>query len=229
MARIGPTDRPWGVLAGLPELASGKSSAAQITAPFPSTLGKALEWLQEHIATQNLDQVYDALLEALSLNLLHFDTSYDTAYDRPVSQSISWLDFTHGITFSNAARVMCTKYPQYWRPALLQMTCFLGRNFNFIDRGIDTEAWRVDEPQVFFAQVRQDLLDHGLRDPIFSAHLVKTSLAVEEEIKHASASCQGALLAALNRFLHSPLKTKHVRRLARQAINLVARDFEADD
>jgi len=33
------------------------------------------------------------------------------------------------------------------------------------------------------------------------------------------------LLAALNRFLKSPLKTKHVRRTARQAIQLVSRDF----
>jgi len=29
----------------------------------------------------------------------------------------------------------------------------------------------------------------------------------------------------LNRFLHSPIKQKHVRRLARQAIDLVERDF----
>jgi hypothetical protein len=33
------------------------------------------------------------------------------------------------------------------------------------------------------------------------------------------------LLTGLNRFLKSPLKTKHVRRAARQAIQLVSRDF----
>jgi len=44
-------------------------------------------------------------------------------------------------------------------------------------------------------------------------------------MEHASDSCQRYLLAALNRFLHSPIKQKHVRRLARQALALVKRDF----
>jgi hypothetical protein len=32
----------------------------------------------------------------------------------------------------------------------------------------------------------------------------------------------------LNRYLHSPVKQQHVRRLARQAISLVQRDFAAE-
>jgi hypothetical protein len=77
----------------------------------------------------------------------------------------------------------------------------------------------------FFEDSFEGLLDHGLRDPIFSAHLLKTSVAVRDEIAVAGESCRGALLAALNRFLHSPIKMKHVRRNVRQAIALVSRDY----
>src|SRR5262249_61499629 len=107
----------------------------------------------------------------------------------------------------------------------LQMACFPGRTRPFLDLGVAEAAWRVPEPDAFFAATRERILDHGIRDPIFSAHLVKTTAAVAAELPHASASCRAALLAGLNRFLSSPLKQKHVRRLARQAIALVQRDF----
>ncbi len=209
----------------LPEPEARSDSTRRLDVPFPATTRKALEWLAESLATHDVGDVYDRLLEANARNMLHFDTSYGTAHDRPVSQNISWLDFTHAITFSNAVRVMCTKYPRLWRPALAQMACFLGRNFRFIDKQISSDGWRVEQPADFFNEVHQTLLDHGLRDPIFSSHLLKTSTAVEGELKFASDSCRDALLMSLNRFLHSPIKTKHVRRLARQAIALVARDF----
>jgi hypothetical protein len=54
---------------------------------------------------------------------------------------------------------------------------------------------------------------------------VKTSLAIEKELDEASESTRAWLLSGLNRFLNSPLKQKHVRRLARQAIDLVGRDY----
>src|SRR5262249_6323065 len=103
--------------------------------------------------------------------------------------------------------------------------CFLGRNRPYLDLGIDESAWQVPDPASFFAATHERILDHGMRDPIFSAHLVKTTMAVAEELPLASASCGAAMLAGLNRFLQSPLKQQHVRRLARQAIALVQRDF----
>ena len=195
--------------------------------PFPIATKQAFGWLSDNIVAFGYEPVYDALLEALGLNLLSFDTSYGTVSDRPVSENIGWLDFTHGLTFSNAARTLSTKYPRLWPQALAQMACFLGRNATFVDPKIDVKEWRVDEPASFFAASRDRLLDHGLRDPIFSAHLLKTSAAVQDELPHVSDSCRGVLLASLNRFLHSPIKMKHVRRLARQAIVLVSRDFES--
>ena len=214
------------VLENLPEPGSKPSSGVELDVPFPKTRPQALGWLRDNIGAFGYEAVYDALLEALGLNLLHYDTSYGTAHDRPVSQNIGWLDFTHGLTFSNAARTLCTRYPHLWPQALVQMACFLGRNAKFVDREIDRKEWQVEEPSSFFADARDRLLDHGLRDPIFSAHLLKTSAAVEAELPHVSDSCRDALLSGLNRFLHSPIKMKHVRRLARQAIALVARDFD---
>ncbi len=223
-----PEFRDYGpALESLPEPGTDPGDGPRPDVPFPKTTRQALGWLGDNIATFGYTPVYDALLEALGLNLLHFDTSYGKASDRPVSQNIGWLDFTHGLTFSNAARRLCTKYPHLWPQALAQMACFLGRNSGFIDRNFDTAVWRVDAPESFFAENRDRLLDHGLRDPIFSAHLLKTGAAVQDEWPHVSESCRGALLAGLNRFLHSPIKMKHVRRLARQAIALVSRDFES--
>ena len=213
-------------LGRLPDPDGGLVDSERPEVPFPMTLTKALAWLEESLAAYPVDQVYDALLEALSLSLLHFDTEYQAATDGPVTENVGWLDFTHGLTFANASRLMCLKYPRFWRPALAQMACFLGRNHSFIDRAPDTESWHVSDAGRFFDGVHEVLLDHGLRDPIFSAHHLKTSIAVEEEIGVASPSSKQAMLDSLNRFLNSPIKMKHVRRLARQAIALVGRDYE---
>ena len=223
-----PEFREYGpVLDRLPPVGTSRPSASRPGVPYPMNTPQALGWLAEHAGTHDAQGLYDALLEALALNMLHFDTRYGEAYDRPVSQNVSWLDFTHGLTFANAARVLCNRYPRLWPAALAQMACFLGRSRPFIlkDAPSIREDWKVDDSAGFFAGIRERLLDHGLRDPIFSAHLLKTSMAVEAELAFASESCREALLASLHRFLASPLKTKHVRRLARQAIALVARDF----
>jgi nitrite reductase/ring-hydroxylating ferredoxin subunit len=212
-------------LADLAAPAERDAGPLDARALFPLSTRNALAWVARHIGDHRPQALYDALLEALARNLLHFDTSYDLAFDRPVRQNIGWLDFTHGLTFANAARVVCTRYPQYWGAALLQMACFLGRNRPYLDLGVDEFAWHVPDADAFFAATHERLLDHGIRDPIFSAHLVKPTAAVAEELPHASSSCRAALLAGLNRFLHSPLKQQHVRRLARQAIALVQRDF----
>jgi len=63
------------------------------------------------------------------------------------------------------------------------------------------------------------------RDPIFSAHLLNTTFAVMEELRSVAAPTKEYLLAGLIRFLNSPIKQKHTRRLARQAVDLVQRDF----
>jgi hypothetical protein len=212
-------------LAGLPAPAERDEGPLDARAVFPLSTRDALSWVARHFGAHRPQTLYDALLEALARNLLHFDLGFDTAFDRPVRQNVGWLDFTHGVTFANAARVLCTRYPRYWGAALLQMACFLGRNRPYLDLTVDEGAWQPPDPDAFFAATHERLLDHGIRDPIFSAHLVKPAAAVAEELPPASGSCRAALLAGLNRYLHAPLKQQHVRRLARQAIGLVQRDF----
>jgi hypothetical protein len=170
--------------------------------------------------------LYEQLLEALAHNLLYYDSTYDSAYHRPVSDNVGWLGFTHGITFANAVHNQCTAFPHLWPAGLLQMACFLGRNCRYIDLEMSREEWTVSDTEGFFDDVHELLLDHGMREPIFAAHLIKTTRAVREELATASPSCQRTLLAGLNRFLHAPIKQKHVRRLARQAVALVSRDFQ---
>src|SRR5262249_42814841 len=212
-------------LAHLPAPAERNEGPLDAQALFPLSTRDALAWVARHLGHHPPETLYDALLEALARNLLHFDTSFELAFDRPVRQNVGWLDFTHGVTFANAARVVCSRYPRYWGAALLQMACFLGRNLPYLDLGIDEVAWQVPAADDFFATVHERILAHGIRDPIFSAHLIKPAMAVAEELPGASSSCRAALLAGLNRYLHSPLKQQHVRRLARQAIALVQRDF----
>ena len=105
------------------------------------------------------------------------------------------------------------------------MACFLGRNRRFLDLELDENQWLVENAVEFFDKTYESLLDHGQRDPIFSAHLLKTTVAVEEELPNAAGPAKTYLFAGLNRFLNSPIKQKHTRRLARQAVDLVQRDF----
>jgi len=214
------------VLASLPEpLLANDSAATDLTAPFPAKLPQTLSWLSKSLASHPVMAVYDALLTALAQSLLHYDTSYGTVFDRPVRHNVSWLGFTHGVTFSNAVRVLCSRYPELWRQGLLQMACFLGRNFRYLDPSVSAGSWRVDDSRTFLEAAHDQLLDHGIDEPVLAAHLLKTTLAVEGELPLSSARCQEALLSSLNRYLHSSIKGKHVRRAARQAIALVSRDF----
>ena len=216
-----------GSLAALRAGAWGKSTVPE-PLPYPATTKQALTWVVRHAAAHTPEALYQALVESLARNFLYYDVTYDTQHHRPVSDNISWLSFTHGITFANAVRTQCDVFPALWAPGLLQMACFVGRNRRHLDlQLVETEReWAVAEPDGFFGEVAELLLDHGVREPIYAAHLVKTARAVQEELPGASDTCRFYLLASLNRFLRSPIKQKHVRRLARQAIALVGRDFQ---
>jgi nitrite reductase/ring-hydroxylating ferredoxin subunit len=185
----------------------------------------AMEWVLEKSKESPPEPIYWALLKANAKHLLHYDMSYQFSYRNPVSKNVGWLDFTHGITFANAVRHQCRKFPEFWKYGLLQLACFSGRNHSFVDRGLDEAAWLVKDRDRFFSETLERFLDHGKSQPIFAAHYVKTSLAVRQEVAWADEGCAKYLLAALNRFLNSPLKEKHVRRTVQQAMDLVGRNF----
>jgi len=65
-----------------------------------------------------------------------------------------------------------------------------------------------------------------IRSPIFSAHYLKTSFAIFEEGDKLNQTEREILYRPLKRFLEFPLKTKHIRRVARQTIQLISKDYD---
>src|SRR5262249_36680987 len=66
-------------------------------------------------------ELYEALLGAAAWNLLHFDLNFDRSAGNAIADNVSWLDFTHALTFANAARHICETQPRLWPRALLQL------------------------------------------------------------------------------------------------------------
>jgi nitrite reductase/ring-hydroxylating ferredoxin subunit len=166
--------------------------------------------------------LYDALLGAVAWNLLHFDRGVEQRTDNQVDDNVGWLSFTHAITFANAARTLAERHPDLWPPALLQIACFVGRNNAYVDGDQDVSPWRVAEPAAFFEETGRALFDHGQFDYLVAAHLVKTWMAARQEWQAApDGPWADDLVAALNRFLNTPLKRKHVLRTARQSRRFV--------
>lgn len=169
--------------------------------------------------------LYRAVLGMSAHALLHFDLELMNRPRGPIGDNATWLDVSHGITFSNAARILCTRYPGLWPQALLQIALQAGRNAGFLDAGVDRDAWRVDDPDAFFETAVEGLFDHGRDEFIVSVHLVKTVMAAREEHRAGMAGGpESPMLEGVNRFLHSPLKLKHARRTAHQAMDFVALD-----
>ncbi len=174
-------------------------------------------------SSNDVPGLYDALLDASAWQMLHFDLPRQDRTDIPVSQNVGWLDFTHMLTFGNAARTLCRRHPKLWPAALLQMACFLGRNAGHVDAELPVDAWQVQDAGSFFQESFEAVLDHSQFEYIVSAHLIKVATAVKDEVEAAPrAPWVPTILAATNRFLHSPLKRKHALRTARQALSFVA-------
>ena len=170
-------------------------------------------------------RLFHALLGANARNLLTFDAGQQDRIRISIDDNVGWLDFTHGITFANAVRVQCARFPELWPAALLQMACFSGRNTPYTDGGMDVEAWRVEDPEAFLDEAVEGLFDHGIDEFIVSVHRLKTVMAAREELRAGPPAEIADLIAAgLNRFLHARLKRKQVRRNVYQAMKFVARD-----
>ena len=169
--------------------------------------------------------LYDALLGAVAWNLLHFDRAVEARNDVSVSDNVGWLDFTHGITFANAVRRLCTRYPALWPQGLLQMACFIGRNAAYVDKDLDGALWRVEDAEAFFDATAMGLFDHGQFEYIVAAHQLKTFMAAREEVLNApEAPWVTNVLAGVNRLLKSPIKRRFGLRIAHQSLDFVARE-----
>jgi nitrite reductase/ring-hydroxylating ferredoxin subunit len=172
-----------------------------------------------------LRELYDALLGAAAWNLLHYDLGFDRATDNPLADNISWLDFTHALTFANACRHICQDRPDLWPKALLQTALFLGRNVKYVNVDQDDKSWRVEDRAQFIKREKNALYDHGIVEPIVACHRLKMLFALDDELRESpTAPWADDMCAAVNRFLAIPMKRHHGLRTAAQAIDFIARE-----
>ena len=187
-------------------------------------IGKALAHAASSSAAPPM-RLFHALLGANARNLLTFDAEHQDRVRVPVDDNVGWLSFTHGITFANAVREQCAKFPELWPPALLQMACFSGRNAPYTRGEEEGESWRVEDTGAIIESAVEGLYDHGAGEFIVSVHLLKTVLAAREELRaDPPAEVADLMAAGLNRFLHARLKRRQVRRSVYQAMKFVAYD-----
>ena len=173
---------------------------------------------------QNPEAIYDKLLIVNAINLLSFDIAQQEKQKISISGNVGWLDFTHGLTFANAVRKQCSRFPQLWPQGLLQMACFSGRNAGFTTPDYDLEKWRLNDFERDIKSLTQRILDHGQGEYIVSVHWLKLALAVREEMQELPTEQASYLAAALNRFINSPLKRRQARRTAHQSLQFVAKE-----
>lgn len=175
------------------------------------------------------DNLYEKWLTVNALNLLSFDIDQQDKVTVSISGNVGWLSFTHAITFANAVRKQCLKFPQLWSQGLLQMACFSGRHVAFTKTEYELEKWigascGVDKwIETEFESIFEAVMDHGQDEYIVSVHWLKLALAVKEEVAELPELQARILVAALNRFLKSPLKRKQTRRTAYQSRLFVSR------
>ena len=170
-------------------------------------------------------ELYDALLGAAAFNLLHFDTEYERSTSNAIADNVGWLDFTHALTFANACRHICDERPDLWPRAALQLALFVGRNRKYARLDGDGARWRVDDRRTFLSAATKALYDHGIPEPIIACHRLKVLIAIQDELGSApDAPWAKTTCAAVNRYLHTPMKRHHGLRIAAQALDFVGKE-----
>jgi hypothetical protein len=176
-----------------------------------SAMAVVAAWGARHPA----EAILSALVAAGAWQLLHVDDRVLRRTDGKIADNIGWLDFTHTVTFAKAGRTALRRRPDLWPAIALQLACFIGRNSPYVDETLDTAPFAVADPAAFIAAETHALFDHGRGEFIYSIHLLKT-LRAATALAEAFPATAPTVLAALNRFLHAPIKARHLLRTARQ-------------
>lgn len=184
-----------------------------------STMAVVAAWSAQYTP----EAIFATLVEAAAWILLHVDESVLTRIDAPLADNVGWLDFTHALTFADAARSAVQIRPDLWPDALLQLACFIGRNSGYVAPETDGRPYAVSDVDDFLVRRTSALFDHGRDRFIISVHLIKTLLA-GEALMAALPDKAPLIAAALNRFLDAPMKGRHVLRTAKQMRDLVSQE-----
>jgi nitrite reductase/ring-hydroxylating ferredoxin subunit len=209
--------RAWG------QESSGKAAPLVAEALQGKSAKSAMSVVTAWSAHYTPEAIFAVLVEAAAWILLHVDQHVLTRIDAPLADNVGWLDFTHALTFADAARTAVRVRPELWSDALLQLACFIGRNSGYVDPGLDVRPYAVSDHAEFLAQRTAALYDHGRDRFIISVHLIKTLLA-GGALMAALPDKAPLIASALNRFLEAPMKGRHVLRTARQMRDLVAQE-----
>jgi nitrite reductase/ring-hydroxylating ferredoxin subunit len=194
------------------------SAALRRTTP-KSAMAAVSAWAAHHPP----EAIFAVLVESAAWTLLHVDERLLVSVEAKLADNISWLDFTHMLTFAEAADTAVHLRPALWPAVLLQLACFIGRNAGYVDASLDARSYAVADIASFISERRNALFDHGRSRFIISVHLVKTLLAASSLM--TALPVQAPLLAAsLNRFLTAPMKGRHVLRTARQMWDMVEQE-----
>jgi nitrite reductase/ring-hydroxylating ferredoxin subunit len=169
------------------------------------------------------EAIFATLVQAAAWSLLHADAERFLRPDIKLADSANWLDLTHMLTFAEAGARAAALDPNLWPAVLLQLACFLGRNAGYVDADLEVAAWQAMGQAELAAIARRRLYDHGVALYIFSVHLLKTVLAAEALVRLVPAAAP-TLTAAVNRFLHTPIKPRHILRTARQMREFVGEE-----
>jgi nitrite reductase/ring-hydroxylating ferredoxin subunit len=169
------------------------------------------------------EAIFAVLVESSAWTMLHADARLLVSVDAKLADNINWFDFTHMLTFAEASLTAVRLRPDLWPAVLLQLACFIGRNAGYVDAMLHTSDFAVADIEAFIVEQREALFDHGRDRFIISVHLIKTLLAGSTLIAELPAQAP-LIAAALNRFLHAPMKGRHVLRTARQMWDLVEQE-----
>ncbi len=165
-------------------------------------------------------EIFRALVDSAAFVLSHVDDATLTTTSGSIAKNAGWLDHTHAITFAEAGERIARRLPELWPNVLLQIACFIGRSNACVDAEFAIEAWSPDDHVATLEALRRSLFDHGRERFIISVHLIKTLFAAEHLIERGDAEPR-AMVTAVNRFFHAPIKGRHVIRTARQMLALV--------
>jgi hypothetical protein len=167
--------------------------------------------------------IWAVLVEASAWTLLHVDEGALSTTSGKIADNVSWLAFTHLITFAEAGRTVLARRPDLAPALLLQMACFLGRSSPYLDAGQDVAGFHVADAAAFEAAAIARLFDHGQHHFILSVHMLKTlraGLALGRDLPAVAP----LIHAGLNRYLAARVKLRHVLRTARQMRDLAAEE-----
>ncbi len=165
-------------------------------------------------------EIFPVLVNASAWTLPHVDERRLWATDSKLADNISWLDFTHALTFADAGLRAASRRPDLWPAILLQLACFTGRNSGYVDAEFDASGFAVADVPLFLSDRRAQLFDHGGERFIVSAHRVKTLFAISRLIERLPGETP-FLTACLNRFLSASMRGRHILRTAKQMRYLV--------